>query len=133
MNERHSQFNAPLNTPINTPRATQPNSIAYGVMALTVITALIHLMLSWQLADGSGLIFLLNGLGYLVLLAAIYAPISGLARYRALLCWILLTYTALTFVLWVFIGARSTTAYVDKVVELALLFLIWLEARRFSA
>ncbi len=121
MKERRSQLRPHLNT------------IAYGVMGLTIITALIHFYISFQFADGSGFIFLLNGIGYLGLLGAIYLPIAFLARYRSLWCWCLLAYTALTVALWFFIGASdSSIAYVDKVVELVLIFLVWLEARRFS-
>ena len=131
MTEPQTQRNRPMETPYN--RTRQRNSVAYGVIGLTVITALIHLSISFQLADGSGLVFLLNGIGYLALLAAIYGPIGFLARYRSLLCWVLLAYTMLTVVLWLFIGARgSVLAYVDKVVEIGLIFLLWLEARRFS-
>lgn len=104
------------------------NSIAYGVIGLTIITAIIHLYISW-----SGLIFLLNGIGYLALLGAIYLPMAFLAPYRSLFCWALLAYTALTVVLWFFIGAcGSFIAYLDKIVEVVLIVLVWLEARRFS-
>lgn len=120
MKERRSQLSPHL------------NSIAYGVIGLTSITVFIHLYLSLQFSDGSGRVFLLNAIGYLLLLVAIYVPMPFLARYRSLACWLLIAYTALTLVLWIFIGARSLIAYVDKVVELALIFLVWLETRRFS-
>ncbi|MBX3011489.1 MAG: hypothetical protein KF832_08265 [Caldilineaceae bacterium] len=109
----------------------QLNSISYGVIILTVTTALIHLYLSFLFPGGPDPAFLLNGIGYLVLLAAIYAPLRLLKPYRALFFWLLLTYTALTFGLWVFLGTKSVWyAYVDKVVELCLILLIWLELRR---
>ncbi len=115
---------------LSTPNNTQHSPIAYGVIGLTIVTALIHLALSFQLADG---VFLLNGIGYLALLAAIYAPIGFLARHRGLFCWVLLAYTTLTVILWFFIGASgSVVAYIDKTVEIVLIFLLWLEARRFS-
>jgi len=120
MKERRSQLSPHL------------NSIAYGVIGLTSITAIIHLYNSFQFSDGSDLIFLLNGIGYLALLGAIYLPIAFLARYRSLFCWSLLAYTALTVVLWGFFGASGFTAYLDKIVEVVLIVLVWLEARRFS-
>ncbi len=111
---------------------TQLNSIAYGVIILTAITAFIHLYLSFQFPDGPDLAFLLNGIGYLALMGAIYAPIPLLARYRSLLCWLLIAYTALTIVLWFFFGANVWYAYLDKAVEIALILFVWLETRRFS-
>ena len=77
--------------------------------------------------------FILNGLGYLALLAALYLPVAPLARYRGAVRWVLVGYTALTILLWVLIGARSTIGYVDKVIEVALIALLLLEARRRSS
>jgi hypothetical protein len=108
------------------------NRIAYSVMVLTAITAFIHLYLSFQFPDGPDLVFMLNGIGYLALVGAIYAPIPALARYRSLVCWILIAYTALTIVLWLFFGADVWYAYIDKAVEVVLILATWLEARRFS-
>lgn len=104
--------------------------IGYGIIALTALTALIHLFLSFQFKDGPDLIFLLNGLGYLALLFALYLPISSLARYRTYTRWFLLGYTALTVILWFRFGASTTIAYVDKVIEIALIVLLWLESQQ---
>lgn len=109
------------------------NSIAYGVIILTLITALIHLYLSFQFPEGADPAFLLNGIGYVALLVAIYAPIPVLAPYRSLTCWILIGYTALTIALWLFFGANSLLAYFVKLVEISLILLLWTETRRFSA
>jgi hypothetical protein len=50
-----------------------------GIFVLTLATALIHLYLGL----GFGIMmFTLNGLGYLGLLAALHLPISQLARFR---------------------------------------------------
>lgn len=111
----------------------QVYSIAYGVIILTMITALIHLYLSFQFPNGPDPAFLLNAIGYMVLLGAIYMPFAGLARYRILSCWLLIVYTALTIVLWFFFGANSWIAYLDKSVEVLLILLLWAETRRFSA
>lgn len=108
----------------------QLNSIAYGVIILTMVTAFIHLYISFLFPDGPNLVFLLNGIGYLVLLAAIYAPVPALARYRTLFFWVLITYTALTVALWIFKGVYVWYAYIDKAVEILLILLIWLELRR---
>lgn len=111
----------------------QLNSIAYGVIILTTITALIHLYLSFQFPNGPDPVFLLNAVGYFALLAVIYIPVARLARYRLFACWLLIAYAALTIVLWFFFGANSGLAYMDKSVEVLLILLLWAETRRFSA
>jgi len=97
-----------------------------GVIVLTVGTALIHLYLGLQ-----GLpLFILNGLGYLTLLAALTLPIPRLSEYRNLTRWVLVGYAALTIFLWILVGARNSIGYTDKIIELALIALLVLEARR---
>jgi hypothetical protein len=101
--------------------------IRLGIIALTIATAIVHLYLGFQ-----GLpLFLLNGLGYLALLAALCLPISQLAPYRSLIRWALVGYTALTIILWLVItgGASNSTGYIDKVVEVLLIVLLVAEAR----
>lgn len=111
-------------------RISQPVFISYGVILLTTLTALIHLGLSFQFVDGPDLIFLLNGLGYLVLVAALYAPIPALASYRLYVRWLLIGYTALTVILWFRFGASTTIAYFDKAIEVFLIILLWFENQR---
>ena len=97
-----------------------------GVIVLTVGTALIHLYLGLQ---GFPL-FILNGLGYLALLAALILPIPRISEYRNLVRWVLVGYTALTIFLWILVGARNAIGYADKVIEIALVALLVLEASR---
>jgi len=97
-----------------------------GVILLTVGTALIHLYLGLQ---GFPL-FVLNGLGYLGLLAALILPIPRISEYRNLVRWVLVGYTALTILLWILVGARNSIGYTDKVMELVLVVLLVLDARR---
>ena len=101
--------------------------IRLGIIALTIATAIVHLYLGFQ-----GLpLFVLNGLGYLTLLAALCLPIPQLIPYRSLIRWALVGYTALTIVLWLVItgGASNATGYIDKVVEVLLIVLLVAEAR----
>lgn len=101
--------------------------LGLGIVALTLITAAVHLYLG-----SLGLpMFVLNGLGYLALLAALYAPVPRLAPYKNIVRWVLIGYTALTIVLWLVLtgGASTTLGYADKVVELALIALLLLERR----
>lgn len=106
--------------------SVQLGSMQWGIILLTVATAAIHIALLFPL-------FILNGLGYLALLAALYLPIRQLTSYRHPVRWVLLGYTALTVVLWVIIGQRDLVAYVDKVIEVVLIVLLWLESRQANA
>ncbi len=101
--------------------------IRLGIIVLTIATAIVHLYLGLQ-----GLpLFVLNGLGYLALLAALYLPIPRLSPYTNAIRWVLVGYTALTIVLWLVItgGASNATGYIDKVVEALLIVLLVAEAR----
>lgn len=102
--------------------------IRLGIIFLTVATAVVHLYLGFQ-----GLpLFVLNGLGYLALLAALYLPVPQLAPYQNIIRWVLIGYTALTIVLWLVItgGQSNATGYIDKVVELLLIGLLLAETRQ---
>ena len=72
--------------------------------------------------------FILSGLGYLALLAALYLP--SLARYRNVVRLALIGYAALIIFLWVLFGARIPIGYIDKAIEVALILLLLLDARR---
>ncbi|GAB4514313.1 MAG: hypothetical protein Kow0047_26100 [Anaerolineae bacterium] len=98
--------------------------IQYGIIVLTVATAVIHFSLLFP-----DVLFILNGLGYLALLVARYAPLDFLASYRATARWALMGYTALTVILWAVMGARTPIAYIDKIIEIALIVLLWREGQ----
>ena len=102
-------------------------ALRVGIVLLTLATAIIHLQLAFP--DPG---FILNGLGYLTLLAALYLPVPRLVHRRNVVRWVLIGYTALTILLWVLLGARTTIGYVDKTIEVALIALLLLEARRSS-
>ncbi len=96
-----------------------------GIVLLTLATAIIHLQLAFP--DPG---FILNGLGYLALLAALYLPVPRLARRRNVVRWVLIGYTALSILLWVVLGARTPIGYIDKSIEVALIALLLLEAAK---
>lgn len=113
-------------------RASKLGPLQIGIIVLTVATALIHLGLNFP--DPA---FILNGLGYLALVAALYVPLprKGLLAVLpspAVLRWLLIGFTALTVVLWLIFGARTTIGYVDKLIELALIGLLLLDRRQTS-
>ena len=105
--------------------ASTDAALRAGIIALTLATAFIHLQLAFP-----DPVFILNGLGYLALLAALYLPASRLARYRIAVRWVLVGYTALTIFLWILLGARTPIGYIDKAIEITLILLLLLEARR---
>ncbi|HEX6711274.1 MAG TPA: hypothetical protein VF068_13170 [Rubrobacter sp.] len=111
---------------MSTTSVSANDPLRIGIIILTVGTALIHLYLGLQ---GFPLFFL-NGLGYLTLLAALTLPIPRVSEYRNLVRWVLVGYAALTVFLWILVGARNSIGYTDKVIELALISLLVLDARR---
>ena len=110
---------------MTTSRTSTDSALRVGIVALTLVLALIHLQLAFP-----DPMFILNGLGYLALLAALYLPIPQLARYRNLVRWVFIGYTALTLTLWLIIGARTTVGFISAASEVALIVLLLLEARR---
>ncbi len=60
-----------------------------------MVTGIVHLYLGFR-----GLpLFVLNGLGYLALLCALYLPIPRLVPHRGAIRWVFIGYTLLTIVL----------------------------------
>jgi membrane-bound ClpP family serine protease len=110
---------------MTTSRTSADTALRVGIVLLTLATALIHLQLAFP--DPA---FILNGLGYLTLLAALYMPVQRLARYRNVVRWVLIGFTALTILLWILLGARTPIGYADKAIEDVLILLLLLEARR---
>ncbi len=110
---------------MTTSRTSTDTALRVGIILLTLVLALIHLQLNFP--DPA---FILNGLGYLALLAALYLPIPQLARYRNLVRWFFIGYTALTLVLWLAIGARTALGFISAASEVVLIVLLLLEARR---
>jgi uncharacterized membrane protein len=110
---------------MTTTQTTTDNVLWIGIIVLTLATAFIHLQLNFP-----DPVFILNGLGYLALLAALYLPVPQLARYRNVLRLALIGYTALTIFLWILLGARTPIGYIDKIIEVALISLLLLDARR---
>jgi hypothetical protein len=95
-----------------------------GILALALATALIHIVLA---IPSNLVMFYLNGLGYIALAAALFVP--QLQPYGRLVRYALLALTAVTIVGWAIVGERSALAYVDKLIELALIALLVVEMR----
>lgn len=111
-----------MDTTIN---RTRIGGLQIAIMLLALATAAIHL---WLGVPNNLLMFILNGIGYLVLVTALYLP--QLRQYQSLIRWVLIIYTAITVIAWIAIGERSTIAYVDKLIEVALIVLLFIDGRR---
>src|SRR5215218_2227106 len=111
--------------PSTAPHSAVDIAIRIGVVVLTVITAIVHLSLLFP-----DPVFILNGLGYLTLLAALCLPIPWLGPYRRVVRLTLIGYATLTILLWVAIGERSLLGYSTTADEVALVILLLLEGKR---
>lgn len=102
-----------------------------GIILLTLATAFVHLTLNFPDA-----MFILNGLGYLTLLAALYLrlPLELLTENRALVRLALVAFAAVTILGWLAIGDKSLPGgwlgYFDKAIEVVLIALLVIEARQ---
>ncbi|GHO89967.1 hypothetical protein KSF_000150 [Reticulibacter mediterranei] len=123
----------------------RPGILRIGIIVFAVYTAVYHLYLSIALfgmlstgapppegATSEGLwmfaiLFLLNCIGYLFLVYALYQ--RRFQRFHRLTRWLLIGYTALTILLW-YIMASSVASlpdYSDKAAEALLIVLLLIE------
>lgn len=93
--------------------------IRLAICVCVLITAGMHLYLG---ITASLPMFYANALGYVVLGIA-YMVITPIPRARVSLA--LLLYTVVTIGLWVAFGAHTPIAYVNKIIELLLVGLLW--------
>jgi hypothetical protein len=79
------------------------------------------------------MLFLLNGIGYLVLVTALYLP--ALAQYRPIIRWLLIIFAALTIVMYLLVnGLRPNPLGIfDKLAEIALIVLLFIDGRQASS
>ena len=112
-------------TPSTAPHSAVDIAIRIGVVVLTLITAIVHLSLLFP-----DPVFILNGLGYLTLLTALYLPNPRLTPYRRVVRWTLIGYATLTILLWIAIGERTVLGYSTTADEVALIILLLIEGRR---
>jgi len=113
--------------------ATSFGSMKAGILLLGLITAIVHLVVLNVLLfaeEGISVLFTLNGLGYLALLAAYFLPIPILRNNHGLIRWIFIGYAALTILAWIPAGSRGLLGYGTKLVELLLIVLLYLDRRR---
>ena len=99
------------------------NAVQIGIILTALATALIHFSLLFP-----DLLFILNGLGYLSLLAAYFMPIDIARKSHNLVRWLFIAFTLVTILAWVAIGDKSWPAgslgYLTKLIEIVLIILL---------
>ncbi|MCA9967514.1 MAG: hypothetical protein KC423_24865 [Anaerolineales bacterium] len=107
-------------------------SMQYGIIVLTVLTALIHLGLGFSFLGNGALpiLFLLNGIGYLALMVAYFwgGSISAqLVAMRGQIRWAYIAFTAVTIIAFFIMnfGNYQLPGLVDKLIEIILVVLLW--------
>jgi hypothetical protein len=105
--------------------------VQFGIMITAVITAGIHLYLGITLPYP---LFILNAIGYLGLLIALFIQVPLAQKNRSLIRWVMMGFTAVTIVAWLAIGKKSLPGnwigYVTKFDEVILLALLWMDRSR---
>lgn len=109
-------------------------ALQIAIIVLTVATALVHLQRAFLALQENDLfttaMFTANCLGYLALAAGLYAPIPSLAPYRKWIRWVFIGFTLVTIAGWLAIGAREPIGYIDKVIEVVLVILLFMDGRQ---
>ena len=104
--------------------------LQWGIVGLTVLTAVIHLFLGITSGIPMFLVlFILNGIGYLVLIAALFF-LKMFATNRSLIRYALMAFAAVTIVLYFVFNWPDVwmpVGLLDKAVELVLIVLLWMD------
>ena len=103
---------------------TRLGTMQIVIILLTLATAGIHLSLVFP-----SVMFILNGLGYLALLAAFFLPIPLFTKNHNLVRWAFIAYTLVTIIAWVFIGSKTPLGFTAKAIEVVLVVLLWLDRK----
>ncbi|HJW89854.1 MAG TPA: hypothetical protein VJ436_04350 [Anaerolineales bacterium] len=113
-------------------QASQASSslLRAGILLLGLFTSIVHLII--LNLDHIDPLFALNGVGYLVLLAAYFLSIPILSQNRNLVRWILMAYAALTILAYLFFALSNANnisflGNITKLVELGFIVLLWMD------
>jgi hypothetical protein len=101
-----------------------------GIIVLTLATGLIHLI-PLGLTYGN-VLFILNGLGYLGLLGAMFLPLDFLDWLRGYARWALLAFTIITIIAYFVVNPdawSSPFGLVTKAIEVVLAILLFMDSR----
>ena len=106
-------------------------SLQTAILILGAITAVIHLALAFVFGSFDA-IFLLNGLGYIVLLWALLKTPAFLAGLQSLIPWVTILYTVVTIVLFFVFNAETgygPLGLITKVDEVLLIVAVYMYSR----
>ena len=98
-------------------------ALRLAIVALALGTGYIHSTLG-------GLLFSLNALGYLTAAVAMVIPLGVAVRFRWVVRLGLIGYATTTIIAWAVQGPYFTTAYIAKVIEVALIALVAIDFAR---
>lgn len=107
-------------------KSSRMSAVQIGIILTTVTAALIHFSLLFP-----DVLFILNGLGYLTLLAAYFLPIDLARKYHNLIRWLFIAFTLVTILAWIVMGDKSWPAgslgYLTKIIEVVLIVLLLID------
>ena len=98
--------------------------LQYVVLLLAIATAAIHFSLMLPKIDP---MFTLNAIGFIGLAVALYFPLPILKNYPKHVRIFFIGYTLVTIFLWILIGQRSMVGYLTQVIEILLVFSLFIE------
>lgn len=108
------------------------STLNWVIAILTIITAVIHLGLAFILTGAFQILFILNGIGYLVLLWALLRPPAFLAGRSNLVHYLFILFTAVTIIGYFVVNGFKPGDYLgllDKLVEVLLIAALFLRLR----
>lgn len=105
------------------------SAVQIGIILTTLATALIHFSLLFP-----DVLFILNGLGYLTLLAAYFLPIDLVRKNHNLVRWLFIAFVLVTILAWIVMGDKSWPAgslgYLTKLIEVVLIILLLVDRQQ---
>lgn len=108
--------------------------IQIGIILSTLVTAVIHLALVPALIQDPqyqivAILFILNGLGYLALLAAYFLPQPFFQQKHNLFRWLLIAFASVTILGWLIINRdfSDPMGVISKLAEVILVVLLFLD------
>ncbi len=106
------------------------SSLRAVILVTGLITAVVHLVLLNFVMGKIDILFTLNGLGYLALLAALFLNLPVVSKQQPLVHWAFMAFTAVTIVAWIVMGRPYTLlGYLTKLDELILIVALYMHLR----
>ena len=110
-------------------KSSRLSAVQIGIILTTLATALIHFSLLFP-----DVLFILNGLGYLTLLAAYFLPIDLVRNNHNLVRWLFIAFVLVTILAWIVMGDKSWPAgslgYLTKLIEVVLIILLLVDRQQ---